>query len=585
MPQVELPIDKIDAIIELYSNGEIKNALDNINLLSIEFPDEPLLFNLRGACNAGLSNYDDALKDYKKAVSIKPDYVDAHFNLGNIFRETGDSNNAIISYKKIIEISPKHDSAMYNLGVTFQELGELDDAIEYYDKALIINPDNEKILLNLGFIYHELDELEEALEYYERVLNLNPENVSTINNIAVIHREMGQVENSIEYYKRAISIKPDYAEVFYNLGFIYQDLGEIDKAIPYYETAISINDFPAAYHNLSYLKKYKANDKHLIRMKALISSTDLTNPDRIQICLALAKVYEGIGNNIEFFKYLNEGNRLRKNELNYSINQYSSFQTSIKSLFQSSIIKEPQSFLPSEKIPIFIVGMPRSGTSLVEQILDTHQKVHGLGELNSMTKLCSPIVNNFLTGDINSLSDKSILYIRNEYISMLSSINKSEKYITDKLPLNFQFIGFILSAFPNAKIIHLQRDAIATCWSNYKYYFKNKENGYSNNFDDLAKFYGLYIDLMDFWYKLYPDKIYNMKYETLTTNQEVETKKLLEYCELEWDENCLNFQDNKRAVKTVSTFQVRQKIYQGSSEVWKQYWAHLQPLTDALKSY
>ena len=157
--------------------------------------------------------------------------------------------------------------------------------------------------------------------------------------------------------------------------------------------------------------------------------------------------------------------------------------------------------------------------------------------------------------------------------------------ITDKMPLNFRYIGFILSALPEAKVIHLKRDARATCWSNYKCFFINKENGNSYNLDDLAKFYSLYTDLMDFWHKLFPDKIYDMSYEDLTTNQEEETRKLLKYCELDWDENCLNFHTSKRVVKTASSLQVRQKMYQGSSEAWKKHEAYLQPLIKALSSY
>jgi len=157
--------------------------------------------------------------------------------------------------------------------------------------------------------------------------------------------------------------------------------------------------------------------------------------------------------------------------------------------------------------------------------------------------------------------------------------------ITDKLPLNFQYIGFILSAFPEAKIVHLKRDARATCWSIYRHHFRNKGNGYSYNLDDLAGFYGLYVELMDYWHNLYPDKIYDICYEDLTTDQEEETRKLLKYCELDWDENCLDFHKNQRAVKTASSLQVRQKIYQGSSEAWKKHESYLQPLVKALSSY
>jgi hypothetical protein len=153
------------------------------------------------------------------------------------------------------------------------------------------------------------------------------------------------------------------------------------------------------------------------------------------------------------------------------------------------------------------------------------------------------------------------------------------------MPLNFQYIGFILSAFPEAKIVHLKRDARATCWSIYKNNFDSISVGFGNNLEDLAGFYGLYVELMDFWHQLFPDKIYDLCYEDLTTNQEEETRKLLQYCELDWDENCLNFHTNKRAVKTASSLQVRQKMYQGSSEAWKKHEAYLQPLIKALSSY
>ena len=167
----------------------------------------------------------------------------------------------------------------------------------------------------------------------------------------------------------------------------------------------------------------------------------------------------------------------------------------------------------------------------------------------------------------------------------MSRFNVPEDVITDKMPLNFRFIGFILSSFPEAKIVRLKRDARATCWSNYQCFFTNKENGYSYNLDDLAGFYGLYSDLMDFWHQLFPGKIYDICYEDLTTNQEEETRKLLQYCELDWDENCLNFHKNNRAVKTASSLQVREKMYQGSSEAWKKHEAYLEPLIKALSSY
>ena len=173
--------------------------------------------------------------------------------------------------------------------------------------------------------------------------------------------------------------------------------------------------------------------------------------------------------------------------------------------------------------------------------------------------------------------------IREVYLDALSNLNFPERVNTDQLPLNFLYIGFSRTAFPGAKIVHLKRDARAICWSIYSIFLSGID--YGNNFEDLAGFYGLYTDLMDFWHQLFPGKIYDMCYEDLTINQEEETRKLLQYCELDWDENCLSFHKNKRAVKTASSIQVREKMYQGSSEAWKKHESYLQPLIKALSSY
>ena len=255
----------------------------------------------------------------------------------------------------------------------------------------------------------------------------------------------------------------------------------------------------------------------------------------------------------------------------------------IKKLFNSS--PKPLSNQASTIRPIFIVGMLRSGTSVVEQIISSHHEVYGAGELKNLTQIIIPILREHLTNDKTKLSKKTFLSIRKQYLESLSRFNTSENVITDKWPLNFRSIGFILSAIPEAKIIHLKRDARATCWSIYKHYFSDTGNGWAYNFDDLAEFYKLYSEIMRYWHEMFPGKVYDISYEDLTTNQEDETRKLLEYCELEWDQNCLDFHKNKRAVDTASVLQVRQKMYQGSSEAWKEHEEYLQPLIKALSSY
>jgi hypothetical protein len=317
-------------------------------------------------------------------------------------------------------------------------------------------------------------------------------------------------------------------------------------------------------------------------MQSLLSMSNLSQSDRTHLCFALAKVNEDLGKQDELFEFLHEGNRLRKEELNYSLDNSQNLISTVKKMFSSTL---SLSYEPSTIQPVFIVGMLRSGTSLVEQIIASHHAVYGAGELNTLADLIEPILRDHLAKDEYKLSEKTFLSIRQQYLEALSGFNVAENVITDKMPLNCQYIGFILSAFPEAKIVHMKRDARATCWSIYKHYFRSAGNGWAYNLDDLAGFYGIYSNIMDFWHQTFPDKIYDLCYEDLTTNQEEETRKLLEYCELGWDENCLNFHTSRRAVKTASALQVRQKMYQGSSEAWKKYEAYLEPLIKALSSY
>ena len=537
MYQQEPKQEKIHSVIELFANSKKQEAIDKVNDLIKDYPKSSLLLNLVGTFYKAIGMLEEAVQSFENAIAIKPDYAEA-FN---------------------------------NLGATFLELRRPQMAVINYEKALTIKPDYAEAYNNLGNIL----------------------------------RGLGQVDVAIKNLEKALAIKPDYAVAHYNLGIALKEFGQRDNAVKSFEKALAIQpNYVKAHHSLSILKKFTENDSQITLMESLLSNNNLSQSDRIQLCFALAKANENLGNQEELFEFLHKGNRLRKEELNYSLDKAKNLFTFIKELFSAlpTDVEQSLSFEPSTIRPIFIVGMPRSGTTLVEQIISSHHAVYGAGELTTLPTVIDLIVKKHITqgssiasttiGDMKlniaktySLPEEAFLSIRQEYLSELSRFEVSENVITDKLPLNFQYIGFILSAFPEAKIVHLERDARATCWSNYQCLNLNNENGYSYNLDDLTGFYGLYVELMDYWHNLYPDKIYDICYEDLTTNQEEETRKLLQYCELDWDENCLNFHKNKRAVKTASALQVREKMYQGSSEAWKKHEAYLQPLIKALSSY
>ena len=540
--------EQVESVYALYTSGKIKEAIERIKILNEDYPNVPLLFNILGACYQANGQFEGAIQMFETATKLKSDYAEAHFNLGVVLKELGRFHLAIKSYKKAITIVPNYPDAHNNLGTVYKELGDAKAAIESYEWALAYKPEYIQAMVNIGAIYSDYDQ-----------------------------------KTAIKYYKKAISINPDYAEPHFALGSVLRHLGEKNDSIKSYEKALAINpEHVDAHKDLGTLKKYTIKDPQIAVMGELIARNGLSQSDYIGLNYALAKVYGDLENQKQQFKFLNEGNKLRKKQLNYSFDKDKQFFSEIKKSFKSPYFAKKQSLKSEEKCPIFIVGMPRSGTTLVEQIISSHHDVYGAGELETITRVCYPALKENIDGT-NEFSENFFLSIREEYLDYLSGLNAPEKFITDKMPANFRFIGFILAAFPDAKIIHMKRDSMATCWSIYQYYFRGTGNGYSYNLKDLAQYYLLYEDLMSYWHNLFPDKIFDLNYESLTTNQEEETRKLLKYCNLDWNKSCLNFQNNKRAVKTASALQIRQKMYQGSSEVWKKYESYLQPLLKGLK--
>ena len=546
--------NQVDEVMQLYSSGQIQEALSAIELLIKDFPNEALLYNISGACYSEIGPIESTIESFEKAISLNPNYAEAH----------------------------------YNLGVALQRIYQLDNAVECYKKAIIAKPAYPAAHNNFGLISLEQGNLNSAVKSFEWAVAYDPLYAEAHNNLGAALQEFHQFDAALEQYKKAATINPEYAQAFNNLGSLCESLGLQDEALKYYEKSISINaSYAEAHFNLSGIKKYAKNDIQISKMQALLSSDNLNKSDQIFLNFALAKVNDDLTNKNEQFKFLNEGNRLRKKQLNYSIDSYQNKHSIIKKIFSHKIAIVNKDLTNGEKFrrPIFIVGMPRSGTTLIEQIISSHHAVYGADELSTISKLTTSILEDPSTYVKNGLPEKYSLSFRQKYLDSLSSFKIYEDIITDKWPLNFQYIGFIMSAFPEAKIVHLKRDARAVCWSIYKHYFSGKGNGWAYNFNDLANFYASYSDLMNFWHELFPEKIYDINYEKLTTNQKDETKKLLKYCDLDWDDDCLNFHTNKRSVITASASQVRKKMYQGSSEEWKKYEEYIKPLIKDLSSY
>jgi hypothetical protein len=394
-------------------------------------------------------------------------------------------------------------------------------------------------------------------------------------------KDQGKLEEALEAYSKALGIKPDYANAYNNMGNALKDQGKQKDAIEAYNKALTIKpDHTEAHRNLSDVNKYKPDDPQIYLVDSLLKRLDLNKSDRCNLLYAYAKMKEDLGDLGTAFESYIIGGALRRELLAYKFEQDQHLFSKIKST--GAELKDfayNTSGEPTAHTPIFILGMPRSGTTLVEQIISCHSKVQGAGELPFVTLFGRPII----TG-VKSLTTDTLKSFRTAYSDELAKVSSGNQFVTDKMPHNFCYIGLILKAFPEAKIIHIKRDSAATCWSNFKHYFSAKDLGYSYDLDDTVNYYKLYQDLMDFWDEQYGDRIYHLDYDRLTVEQEPETRKLIEHLKLGWEDACLSPQENTRSVRTASQQQIREKVYSGSSQAWRKFAPYLDSVFHDLRT-
>jgi tetratricopeptide (TPR) repeat protein len=501
--------------------------------------------------------------------------------LGNTLQELGRLGEAEASYRQAIALKHDFAGAHSDLGNTLQKLGRLGEAVASYNQAIALRPGYAEVHSNLGGALKELGRLAEAETGYRQAIALKPDFAGAHSNLGNTLQELGRLDEAEASYTQAIALKPDYAEAHYNLGNALKERGRLDEAQASYNQAIALkSDLSEAHRSLTLMKKFDMQDVQYSKMRELYLDENISHEQRCHINFGLAKACEDLGDFKQAYTHYNEGNALRKKLLNYDINQDVELFRKIKfnypQILKNSL--EPGK-LSKNLTPIFIVGLPRSGTTLVEQIISSHSKVTGAGELGFVTQFGAAIAAGYTEG-----SNEAVLDFRGEYSKKLKDYSNGNLLVTDKMPQNFRYIGLLAAAFPEAKIIHVKRNPAAVCWANYKQYFVSKNIGYCYAIDDVISYHKLYENLMGFWTSTLSKRIYNLDYELLTVNQESETRQLIEYLGLDWDENCLSPQNNTRSVATASNLQIRQKVYRGSSEQWKKYQPFLNGALDGLLS-
>ena len=489
---------------------------------------------------------------------------------------------------KLIETNKPY-AFLYNLlGLILADQKRINEALVNYEKGLKVDSKFAMIYNNLGLLYARNKDLsnnfnlEKAINYYKKSITLNKNIPEPHNNLGTLYSTINKIEEAISFYKKAVEINPKFSIAFHNLGNAFMSLGKFDDAKENFEKAIEISpSLIIAHRSLSRIIKYTPKTKHLNQLLKFYNDTKIKNMDaKMDLSFSLGKAYEDVKEYTKSFNFFMEANSIYRKSISFSLKEEVKKFEEIKNIYNSELINKYNNIGFINSSPIFIVGMPRSGTTLIEQIISSHSDVFGGDEIEILPKISKKKFGDnelqSFSNNVVSFSNQDLFNMGKEYHDNMIKISNNSKRFTDKLPSNFLLIGLIKIILPNAKIINCMRSAKDNCFSIFKNHFTSGKVTFAYDLEEITQYYNLYKNLMSYWNRLLPKFIYNIKYENIISNLEIETKNLLRFCNLPWEDNCLNFHHNKRPIKTASDVQARRKIYNTSIGSWKNYSKYLE---------
>jgi tetratricopeptide (TPR) repeat protein len=477
--------------------------------------------------------------------------------------------------------------ALSNLGAILFSEKKLDEAEELLRRAYELNPRNGEVLNNLAGVLIAQDKGDEALPLSRQAMEQYPNSPDICFNMGRVAQKTEQWNDVIDAYSRGLKLQPNTPDAIAGLAEAYGVMGRFDEAKGLYYQSLEMSPNRLG----SYAGLLDLEDREIMRDKVekiedLYRSPDSNDQGKRFLAFALAKFLEKEGDYERAFQYLEQGNRMKREDYEYGLEEDRKMFDLIKSVFNESFFEQRSGYGVEDSMPIFILGMPRSGTTLTEQILASHPQVFGGGELAQMKlsvrRMCAPVPFTRYPEAVAGWERSNFDKLAEDYLEFVRELSQGEERVTDKMPLNFLILSVIALMLPRAKVIHCRRDPVDNCLSIYKQDFKAMHK-YAYDLEELGGYYRLYEDLMQHWRRVLPEGfVFDLQYEEMVADQEGMTRKLLEFCELPWDDSCLSFHETERAVRTASQTQVRKKIYTDSVKLWKHYEQQLQPLIETL---
>ena len=529
-----------------------------------------------------------AKKLYSELLDSLPGHAPTFQRLGLIALRQEQPRDAVDYFQRSLAAEPADPLCLNNLGNVLRELGRLKEAVVAYKRALGFQPEHRSALYNLAGALALLGEHPQAVAAYRDLLRLEPDDAEAWNALGLSLLQVGEEAEAKKALEQALNLKPNDAEILNELGAAHQFEGDLKAAARLYRASMDADPgFSRAYDNYVRSRRMKADDLVLADPVMKIAEDESRDDEsRLIARFALGKIYDDCGDADRAFENYFIGNALKRRLVHFDASAHSAWVDRVIEAYDKVFFAtHADQGAPSER-PVFVVGMIRSGTSLVEQILASHSQVHGAGELLEITKLVTN-----LTATLNSpaeypqctrqLNRNAIEIAAAAYLDFLAERDQRAARVVDKMPTNFLHLGFIAALLPKARVIHCRRHPLDVCLS---IYFQRFAQGhfYAYTFDEIAAYYAEYERLMRHWKETLPLKIHEVRYEVLLEDFESQSREMLNYCGLDWEDACLAFHRSERPVRTASSWQVRQPLYKSAMARWRNFDRHLGSLKKAL---
>ena len=576
----------INPLIDSLNAGDYAAAERGARLLDSANPNEPVLADIIGQALHRLGQTDPARAEFERALKIAPNFAQAYSNYGDLELDAGNFNIAIRLFHRAYGLSPKMLNPILGLGSAFARKNQWLRAIEHLQAAQKHLPKAGLIDRLIGLCYRDLKQPKQALEHLCLARDKGIKNSDLYFHLAHAYTAMKDPQNALQSFDTALAQTPDFAAALADKGKVLITLGQFDAAIALFKQALEIDPTEPRFYNFYVTsQKIAPNDPIIKQMRSLFDDKTLADTKKADLGFSIVKALEDTKDYKHVFPYLQSANQLILKNQPYDIQTRVDEVNSLIRTFDGFDLSQFDGQGFADMTPIFVCGMPRSGTTLVEQILASHTLVEGGGEIGTTSIAIRRVLGRLdkIDFDWRGVAGDSLHAIGASIAEQLGALFPNASHITDKGISSYMQMGLILAAMPKARFIVVRRDPRDNLLSIYRNRFMENTHGYAYDLRTLGLYYNQFLRVIDFWRGLLGGQFYEVQYERLTAAPEEQARGLIDFCGLDWQEDCLNFHKTDRQINTLSLYQARQPIYQSSIKAWQRYETDLAPLFDALK--